>query len=573
MAFLREDTTVTVVIGPAVDSNGAVVTGLECSGTTIVDLYKGATGSDLPTIASTSSLISVAGGYYSLVLSSGSVDTTGLFRVAVGFAGALPMWEPYDIIAAKVYDSLIGSDNLEVDTIQVMGAAVTTGAAQIGVNVFSMKGGLLTAGTIAAGLISSGTFDTGALTLTAIGAAALGSGKFGTGVISSGTLGANALTAGTIAAGAISSGTIGDLVLTAGNFDAGFAQASLMSVISVSVLSTGAYFTTMTEDDAGTPRWTQNSLELAPAGSGGTVTVTISTGSFEAGAITLSAFATGALGSGKFGTGALSAATFGAAFLSTGSLGAFAMTSGNFAAGAITLTAIGAGALGSGKFGTGVISSGTLGANALTAGTIAAGVISSGTLGAFSLSAANFAAAIISSGTLGAFVLSEANVIAELAKASATSGIITTLGAAGAGLTAVPWNTAWAAQVESEATDALNAYDPPTKAELDTGTASVQAAITAASTSVQTAVSAASTSVQTAISGLNDITVADILAGNIETETLQQVLRLMRAVLVGKSAGGGTATLEFQDRADSKARVTATVDADGNRTAVTVDAT
>lgn len=40
------------------------------------------------------------------------------------------------------------------------------------------------------------------------------------------------------------------------------------------------------------------------------------------------------------------------------------------------------------------------------------------------------------------------------------------IGAAGAGLTAVPWNAAWDAQVESEVTDALNAYDPPTNTEL-----------------------------------------------------------------------------------------------------------
>jgi hypothetical protein len=41
------------------------------------------------------------------------------------------------------------------------------------------------------------------------------------------------------------------------------------------------------------------------------------------------------------------------------------------------------------------------------------------------------------------------------------------IGAAGAGLTAVPWNTAWDAEVQSEATDALNAYDPPTDTEMD----------------------------------------------------------------------------------------------------------
>jgi len=36
-------------------------------------------------------------------------------------------------------------------------------------------------------------------------------------------------------------------------------------------------------------------------------------------------------------------------------------------------------------------------------------------------------------------------------------------------LSAVPWNAAWDAEVQSECTDALNAYDPPTKAELDAG--------------------------------------------------------------------------------------------------------
>ncbi len=40
------------------------------------------------------------------------------------------------------------------------------------------------------------------------------------------------------------------------------------------------------------------------------------------------------------------------------------------------------------------------------------------------------------------------------------------IGAAGAGLTAQPWNSAWDAEVQSEVTDALNAYDPPTNTEM-----------------------------------------------------------------------------------------------------------
>ena len=47
------------------------------------------------------------------------------------------------------------------------------------------------------------------------------------------------------------------------------------------------------------------------------------------------------------------------------------------------------------------------------------------------------------------------------------SGLATTIGVAGAGLTAVPWSAAWDAEVQSEVTDALNLYDPPTEAEMD----------------------------------------------------------------------------------------------------------
>ncbi len=50
-------------------------------------------------------------------------------------------------------------------------------------------------------------------------------------------------------------------------------------------------------------------------------------------------------------------------------------------------------------------------------------------------------------------------------------------GGTGTALTAIPWNAAWDAEAQSEATDALNAYDPPTRAEL---TSDVDALPTAA---------------------------------------------------------------------------------------------
>lgn len=55
--------------------------------------------------------------------------------------------------------------------------------------------------------------------------------------------------------------------------------------------------------------------------------------------------------------------------------------------------------------------------------------------------------------------------------------------------------------------------------------------------------------------------------------TSRQITRILLAVLAGKSTGGGTVTLVFRDAADSKPRITATVDANGNRTAMTVDGT
>lgn len=65
----------------------------------------------------------------------------------------------------------------------------------------------------------------------------------------------------------------------------------------------------------------------------------------------------------------------------------------------------------------------------------------------------------------------------------------------------------------------------------------------------------------------------DPLESDVETGiTLREAVRLILSVLAGKSSGwpDGTAKV-FRDVNDTKDRITATVDADGNRTAVTVD--
>jgi hypothetical protein len=68
--------------------------------------------------------------------------------------------------------------------------------------------------------------------------------------------------------------------------------------------------------------------------------------------------------------------------------------------------------------------------------------------------------------------------------------------------------------------------------------------------------------------------VADIWALAIETGyTAKQSMRLMLSALAGKLSGAATTTVTIRNAADSKDRIVATVDSDGNRTAVTHDTT
>lgn len=54
--------------------------------------------------------------------------------------------------------------------------------------------------------------------------------------------------------------------------------------------------------------------------------------------------------------------------------------------------------------------------------------------------------------------------------------------------------------------------------------------------------------------------------------TVRQALKLMTAVMAGKISGADAATVRIRSAvADDKERITATVDGDGNRTAITVD--
>src|SRR6185503_4550023 len=107
--------------------------------------------------------------------------------------------------------------------------------------------------------------------------------------------------------------------------------------------------------------------------------------------------------------------------------------------------------------------------------------------------------------------------------------------------------------------------------------AQAQTAATAALTAYGAATGTQATAPKTLTTGERDAIVAALLdlADAIETGlTLRQALRLIAAAEAGKVSGMATTTVAIRNAvADSKARITATVDADGNRTAITTDLT
>lgn len=71
---------------------------------------------------------------------------------------------------------------------------------------------------------------------------------------------------------------------------------------------------------------------------------------------------------------------------------------------------------------------------------------------------------------------------------------------------------------------------------------------------------------------LSSTGVDDILDEVVEgTLTLRHIVKIVLSVLAGKTTGGGTTSVYFRDSADSKNRVAATVDSNGNRSSVTLD--
>ena len=137
-------------------------------------------------------------------------------------------------------------------------------------------------------------------------------------------------------------------------------------------------------------------------------------------------------------------------------------------------------------------------------------------------------------------------ILVDTAEIGVAGAGLTEAGATGDHLTAVPWNAAWDAEVQSECADALTAYDPPT----------------------QTEILAAHTTTDALIAGLNDPTSAAIAtavlttamtesyAADGATMTVAQALYLILANAAEFAIAGTTLTAKKLDGSTTAATYT-----------------
>lgn len=131
-----------------------------------------------------------------------------------------------------------------------------------------------------------------------------------------------------------------------------------------------------------------------------------------------------------------------------------------------------------------------------------------------------------------------ASVSADIAAIEAQTDDI---GVAGAGLTAMPWNVAWDAEVQSEVADALAAYDPPTNAEMEARTLLAAAYATAANQA--TIAGYLDTEVAAIKAKTDNLPAAPAATGDIPSAATIATAVLTTAMTEAYSTAGGTKTV------------------------------
>jgi hypothetical protein len=127
MQFLKQSTSVKVVIGPFVDETDSKTpeTGITLGAADHAEIIKHDSGSVVDIASNTWAAITSADGLYNLTLSTTDTNTPGMLTVYVADTSVcLPVKQNFMVLPGAIYDALVGgTDTLEVDVVAISGDA------------------------------------------------------------------------------------------------------------------------------------------------------------------------------------------------------------------------------------------------------------------------------------------------------------------------------------------------------------------------------------------------------------------------------------------------------------------
>jgi hypothetical protein len=153
--WAKQSTAATLIVGPILDSTGA-----EFTTAVIGDLSISKNGGTLTAMASAATLTHIANGQYTLVTTTGNLDTLGRAQITCNKSTYQMPTVNLMVVPANVFDSMVlGTDALDVSAIQFAGQTITAAA---GVTVPSS---IASPTNITAGTITTVTSVTNAVVL------------------------------------------------------------------------------------------------------------------------------------------------------------------------------------------------------------------------------------------------------------------------------------------------------------------------------------------------------------------------------------------------------------------------
>ena len=122
--WAKQSTAATLIVGPILDSTGA-----EYTSAVIGDLSISKNGGTLTALAATATLTHIANGQYTLVMTTGNLDTLGRAQITCNKSTYQMPEMRLMVVPAMVFDSMVlGTDVLQSDVTHFGGTAGTFAA-------------------------------------------------------------------------------------------------------------------------------------------------------------------------------------------------------------------------------------------------------------------------------------------------------------------------------------------------------------------------------------------------------------------------------------------------------------